>query len=62
MVGMSVARNQRGALTQAGAGIAASRRYKVDFRAAIRVFDEVNAKLSAQGEPPCPDCLRALLV
>jgi hypothetical protein len=31
MMGMSVARNQRGALTQAGAGIAASRRKSVDF-------------------------------
>jgi predicted DNA-binding ribbon-helix-helix protein len=34
---MSVARNQRGALTQAGAGIAASRRKSTRFRAAIRV-------------------------
>src|SRR5262245_22831321 len=37
MLWSPVARNQRGALTQAGAGIAASRRKSDRFRAAIRV-------------------------
>ena len=45
MMSMSVARNQRGALTQAGAGIAASRRKLGRFRAAICVSGR---------EPSCP--------
>jgi hypothetical protein len=44
MKGMSVARNQRGALTQAGAGIAASRRNSRRFRAAICVSTRVHRR------------------
>ena len=40
----AVARNQRGALTQAGAGIAASRRKSGRFRAAIRVSARIAAE------------------
>jgi hypothetical protein len=46
---MAVARNQRGALTQAGAGIAASRRKSGRFRAAIRVSGDVRGPIDRPG-------------
>ena len=60
MMSMSVARNQRGALTQAGAGIAASRRKSARFRAAFCVSG-LKPLLSGQGMTfkelsRCADC------